>query len=270
MIRGELTKQLRRARLWVGLGVLVAIPTIITIATKLDNSRPEGPPQGAQEGFFQAVRGSGLNVAPPALLAMSRFLLPVVVTLLAGDAIAGESNWGTLKYLLIRPVRRARLLAVKLTMAGGFTVIASLVVALTAVIAGTIAFGWHPMKIPFDGTLPPLTALGKIGLSTIYVAWDMAGIVAFAFMLSTMFDSAGGSVAAAVGFAVIAQILDNLNSLRGIHPALISHYWDAWITLFQAHVPKTAMWKGVLLQAIYVAAFCGTAFWWFRRRDVLA
>jgi hypothetical protein len=40
--------------------------------------------------------------------------LPVAVAVLAGDSIAGEANIGTLRYLLIRPVGRTRLLVAKL------------------------------------------------------------------------------------------------------------------------------------------------------------
>ena len=40
--------------------------------------------------------------------------LPITVAIVAGDAVAGEASAGTLRYLLVRPVGRLRLLAAKL------------------------------------------------------------------------------------------------------------------------------------------------------------
>jgi len=39
--------------------------------------------------------------------------LPMAVAVVAGDAVSGEANTGTLRYLLTVPVGRTRLLAVK-------------------------------------------------------------------------------------------------------------------------------------------------------------
>ena len=41
---------------------------------------------------------------------MSGFLLVIVAGTIAGDAVAGDAATGYLRYLLIRPVKRARML----------------------------------------------------------------------------------------------------------------------------------------------------------------
>src|SRR3979490_1029719 len=86
-----------------------------------------------------------------AFLFMSRFLLVVVVAIFAGDAVAGEATWGSLRYSLVRPIGRARLLAVKVTMALVFVVIATALIVLTGLIAGGLAFGWHRIDVEYFG-----------------------------------------------------------------------------------------------------------------------
>ena len=45
---------------------------------------------------------------------MLPLFLPIAVAITAGDAIAGEAQPGTLRYMLVRPVGRTRLLVAKL------------------------------------------------------------------------------------------------------------------------------------------------------------
>ena len=82
---------------------------------------------------------------------MSRFLLVIVVALFAGDAIAAEANWGNLRALLTRPIPRGRLLGAKLASTLVLCVIAAALIVLTGLVAGAVAFGWHPLELAVLG-----------------------------------------------------------------------------------------------------------------------
>src|SRR6266511_2156921 len=107
LLRSELGMIFKRRRNLVLLAVLALIPVLIGTAIKLSSS------PGAGEGpqFIDRIAGNGLFLS---LTAMVVFL-PMAVSVVAGDSIAGEANLGTLRYLLVAPVRRGRLLAVKYT-----------------------------------------------------------------------------------------------------------------------------------------------------------
>ena len=55
---------------------------------------------------------TGLILPAFALRITSAFLLVIVVALFGGDAIAGEASWGNLRYMLMRPISRGRLVFV--------------------------------------------------------------------------------------------------------------------------------------------------------------
>ena len=57
---------------------------------------------------------NGSLFAVAALAIVLPLFLPVAVAVVAGDSIAGEAQAGTLRYLLVRPVGRTRLLVAKL------------------------------------------------------------------------------------------------------------------------------------------------------------
>ena len=264
MIQAELRKQTFRMRTYIALGLMAGIPILMTLAIEFGR-RPRD-----ERNFFALASHSGINVPLAALTAASTFLLVVVVALFAGGSIAEESGWGSLRYLLVRPISRSRLLASKLVVSCLLAFAATVLIALSGLIAGTIFFGWHPVLTP-DGTVfSQGAALGKLAIATVYVAWCMSGVVALAFMISTMTDTSMGAVIGAVGLSVISTILDAISSLGSVRDVLITRYWHAWEGLFANPSKSSDMFNGFLLQLPYVVVFLALAWWWFHRRDVLS
>ena len=99
-----------RRRNQAGLLVLAAVPVLIAISVKSTLSQPG---QDAPD-FFRSITENGLFVALAALTIELGLFLPLAVSVIAGDCVAGEANIGTLRYLLtVTPVTRLRLLLVK-------------------------------------------------------------------------------------------------------------------------------------------------------------
>ena len=267
MIAVELRKQLPRARTWVALLVMAVVPVIMTVGFAVG-----GAPHDHRDGpdLFSLATQSGLNMPLTALAAMENFLLVVVVALFAGETVAGEASWGSLRYLLLRPVTRARLLTAKVTVAALLSVLATLVIPVVALAAGVAAFGWHPLVTPFAGTLGELAALWRLFAASGYVAWSMAGVVAFAFMVSTMTDAPFGPVFAGLALAVVSEILDAIPAFGAVRYGLPTHYWHAWDGLFLSPIQGGDMVRGVLIQLPYAAVFLAVAYVWFTRKDVLS
>lgn len=260
----ELIKQVRRLRTRLGLGAMVGLPALLALVFWL--GRGQAPEPGAPQDVFALATQSGLNFAAASLQAMGFFLV-VVVALFAGEPVAGEANWGTLRYLLVRPVSRPRLLADKLVVAVVLGTVAIVLVPLAGLGAGTIAFGWGRLRIPF-GALGTGAALGKLAIGTAYEAISLSAIACLAFMLSTTTSSPAGPVAVAVGAAIVSQILDAIPSLGSVAKWLPTHYWGAWTEIL-ARPPQTSdMVHGVLGQVPYVLVFCAFAWFWFQRKDI--
>ena len=263
----ELVKQLRRLRTRLGLATMVGLPALLAFVFWL--GRGQAGERGAPQDVFALATQSGLNFAAASLEAMGRFFLVVVVALFAGEPVAGEANWGTLRYLLVRPVPRPRLLRDKLLVTMLLGTVAIVAVPLAGLAAGTIAFGWGRLQIPF-GSLGTGPALSKLAIGTAYEAVSLSAIAALAFMLSTMTSAPAGPVAAAVGAAIVSQILDAIPSLGNVAKWLPTHYWGAW-TQILARPPQTAdMVRGIVAQLPYVVVFCAVAWLWFQRKDVLS
>lgn len=261
MLRVELGKAFRRPRTYV-LGALLtgtaALPAIILSISP----GPGGPP------FFELIERNGLFAALAAVTLIQPFILPLGAGLLSGESIALEASGGTLRYLLVRPVSRHRLVLWKygsvmllLAMSVGW-------VMVVGVIAGGLTFGFGPLPTLSGTTLSTGAALGRLVLSGGYVLVGIAGLAAIGVFISAATDSAPGAAIATVALAVISQILDSLPSLHAIHPYLLSHDWLAFADLFRDPVAWDAMRHGVVVFAGYTALFLGLALALFSRKDV--
>ena len=104
--RTELYKQLRRPRTYTAYGLISLIPIIMTVALKAN------PPEIGDGGYLlQLASRSGLFIPAASLRFTAEFMLVIVVAIFGGEAIAGEAQWGNLRYLLMRPISRGKLYA---------------------------------------------------------------------------------------------------------------------------------------------------------------
>ena len=273
LIRTEVIKQFRRPRTWVALAFVVIVPIIITVALKTNppDIRGDGGGHGGRDAarFFLLATQTGLMVPVAALRVMSEFFLVVILCLFSGDSVASEAGWGNLRFLLTRPIPRARLLTAKLIVAAMFGLLATALIAVSGTIAGGLAFGVKPLAIPALGVSQSVGSLiANLGLSVLLAAWGIAGVAAFGFMLSTMMDNSAGAIFGAVGLYIITSILGAIDSLGSIRYGFPAFYSGAWADLFRGASFGGDMVRNALVQIPYVLVFVGIAYWWFRRKDI--
>ncbi len=268
-IWSEVRRQASRRRTQLALGFMVVLPLIILLAFEFGSDNNGDDNGGGQFGsLVDLATSGGLNFALFTIAVSAGFLLIVVVALFFGDTVASEASWGSLRYLLAIPVPRARLLAVKLIVALMSALVALVALAGTALLVGTLRYGWHPLgstiaaEIPAgEGVLRLLAILGYLALTLMIVA-------GLAFLLSTLTDAALGAVGGAVLLWILSSILDQITALGAIRNVLPTHYSDAWQGLLSTPTQTDDMVKGAICAICYATLFWGLAFWRFTRKDI--
>ena len=261
----EIAKATRRWRTWILAAGFVAIPTLIVVALVLTSEQPEpgeGPP------FLRLVEINGVFASLVGLTVIQPFFLPLATGLLAGDAIAGESSAGTLRYLLVRPVGRMHLVGVKYASVVIQVIAAIAIVALTGLAAGGLAYGIGPLPTLSGTTLAVGPALLRIAGAGLYLGLGMAGLVAIGLLFSMLTDSGPGATAATVGVYIVMQVLDALPALRIVHPYLLSHHALAFIDLFRSPIALGGIARGLIVDAVYILVFLALTAVLFSRKDV--
>lgn len=267
MIRVELVKMLRRPLTWVTIAALNALPTLVAILLALTDL---GPRPGTGPPFLSAVLSDGTLFPLAALGIVLPLFLPVAVAVVGGDAIAGEVHSDTLRYLLVRPVSRARLLVAKLTSVVAFVMLATLVVATVAYIEGKLFLGDAPGGVVSvsGSTLTQTQMAERTAMAFVYVVLAMLGVAAIALLLSTMTDSAVAAALGTIGFLVASTVLLGLDAAESIKPYLVTRYWLAFVDLFRDPIRWRDVIHGVLAQLAYLIVFAGAAWANFATRDI--
>jgi ABC-type transport system involved in multi-copper enzyme maturation permease subunit len=267
-LRVEAIRQLRRRRTMVAALVLLVLPWILVGAFELG-----GPPQtgGRAPGLVDLATTGGLNFAAFSFFASVGFLLVVAVALFCGDTVASEAGWGTLRYLLAAPVPRARLLRQKLVVALACSAVAVTSFPLMSLLAGTVVFGWHPLRLPGTGAvLGSGVAVGRMGIVLAYVLITELVVAGLAFLLSVSTDSPLGAVGGAVGLVIVSDILDAVTALGGWRRVLPSHWQFAWLDAMQPQTSWGGMLEGAAVSLSYALILLAWAFRIFRAKDIVS
>ena len=260
----ELGKAVHRVRTYV-LGSLLAGVGVLPVIILATAGQGEGGPP-----FFELIPKNGLFAALTAMALIQPFILPLGAALLAGETLAGEATAGTLRYLLVRPVGRVRLVAAKYGAVMALLGLAVVWVLMIGLVSGGIAYGYGPLPTLSGTTLSAGAAALRLAASAAYVLLGVAGVGAIGVFASTITDSAPGATVATVAFVIISQILDAIPSLRVIRPYLLTHDWLAFGDLFRSPVAWEAMRHGLLVFAAYTVLFLGGSLAIFTRKDVVS
>ena len=264
-LRSELRLIYGRRRNIAGMAVLAVVPIIIAFAVRYSGS-PRGG--GGEGGFIGQATNNGLFVGLAALTVELPLFLPLAVAVVAGDAVAGEANVGTLRYLLARPVQRTRLLAVKY--------LGVLIATVTAVLLGTVVgvgfglalFGAGPVTLLSGTQVSTAVGLWRLLLVCGYLVICLAAFGAMGLFVSTLTEQPIGATIAVVGLALLSQILDSVTQLSAIHPYLPTHYWLSFGDLLRDPISTDQIVPGIVSAVVYGAIFLAAAWARFGTKDI--
>ncbi|MGQ2916449.1 ABC transporter permease [Microbacterium aurantiacum] len=265
LFANELATQFLRGRTLAMLGALALIPILLGVAIRIAGS--SSPGRGP--AFLDQITGNGLFVALAALTVAIPLFLPLTVSVAAGDAIAGEAASGTLRYLLLVPSGRARLLAVKYAWAVVFCLTAAVLVVVVGTIVGWILFPVGPVTLLTGTEVSVVEGVGRVLLIAGYAALSLCGLAAIGLFFSTLTSVPIGAMAATAILAVAAQIVGAIPQLEALHPWLFTDRWLDFGDLLRAPIVWDGFAQNALLQGAYIVVFVGAALWRFARKDIL-
>ncbi|GAA5213029.1 ABC transporter permease [Streptomyces thinghirensis] len=274
LLRSELLITFRRWRTLALLGVLGAVPVLVGIAVKIETSdgasfgEGGGGGGGAGPAFISQISNNGLFLVFTALAATLPFFLPMAIGVVAGDAIAGEANAGTLRYLLVAPAGRTRLLLTKYATVIAFCLAATLVVAVSALAVGALLFPVGELTTISGTRITYAEGLGRALLIALVVAASLVGVAALGLFVSTLTGSGIAAMATTVGLLITVQILDQIPQLDALQPYFFSHYWLSFADLMREPVYWDDLVKNLGLQALYAAVFGSAAWARFTAKDI--
>ncbi|MFG3439611.1 ABC transporter permease [Nonomuraea sp. NPDC047897] len=264
LLASELGLTFRRPRNVVMLAVLASVPVLLGVTLRLVAADDED----GMGGIVAAAAGNSLMLTFASLSFLVTLLMPVAVSVVAGDAIAGEAGAGTLRYLLAAPAGRTRLLVVKYLNAVVYGVAVTAVVALAALATGLALFPVGPVTLLSGTTVPVAEGLLRILISVGYVGAGMAALAAVALAFSTFTEVSIGAIAATVVLVVVSQVLRAVPQFDGLAGYLLPTWWGGFDGVLRSPVDTAALGEGLLVFGAYVLLFGAIAWARFTGRDI--
>jgi ABC-2 type transport system permease protein len=251
--------------------VVGLFPLLIGIGLKAAAPHGGGGGNGPASGgaaFFNQLAGNGVFLSFIALSLLLILVLPVVVAVVAGDSIAGEAGYGTLRYLLAVPAGRTRLLVVKYATIVVWCMAAVFIVSAIALIVGAVLFPIGSVTLLSGTTVSLGSGLVRVLLVTLYICAAMAAVGAIGLAISTFTEHAIGAIAALMILVVASEVVDNIPQFATVAPYLPTHWWNSFDALLRTPVDTATLEHGLLSYVVYAALFFLIAWARFTSSDV--
>jgi ABC-2 type transport system permease protein len=251
--------------------VAALFPLLIGIGLKAAAPHGDGGGNGPGSGsaaFFNQLAGNGVFLTFIALSLLLILVLPVLVAVVAGDSIAGEAGYGTLRYLLAVPAGRTRLLVVKYATIVVWCVAAVFIVSVIALVVGAVLFPVGPVTLLSGDTVSLAAGLVRVLWVTLYICAAMAAIGAIGLAISTFTEHSIGAIAALMILVVASEVVDTIPQFSAVAPFLPTHWWNSFDALLRTPIDTTTLWHGLLSFGVYAVLFFLIAWARFTSSDV--
>ena len=292
LLQIELFKIFRRPRTYIAFGAVSAIVLLFIIGMKFDGkSYLDLILNDVKDTFevnddFKTRLLNGYFICF-AILNVLLIQMPLLVALIAGDAIAGEANMGTLRLSLTKPVSRTEYMLVKFMASVIYTIILLLLLAVLALFGSMFIFGTNSLVVFRSSEIHVMNSfdvLWRYVAAFGYAAVALTTVSALAFLLSVLAENSIGPIIATMSIVIVFTILSEFNIPlydKTVKPYLFTTHMVAWKGFFYVqsdadnktidgtiqNLPAILRSLGILV--IYIIGFVGSDIWIFRKKDIL-
>lgn len=290
LLKIELFKIFRKPRTFISFGAIAAIILIIQLGLKFDGRSYLELMMGDISDSFEIPYNLVLNGFFIAFIILNAILIhvPLLVALVAGDAIAGEANMGTLRLVMTKPVSRTEFMIVKYLASVIYTVLLLLWMALLALLVSIAFFGTNDMIIARNDVMEQIQKadiLWRYVCAFAFAAVALSTVAALAFLLSVFAENSIGPIVATMSIVIVLTILSELKIPmydNTVKPYLFTSHMLGWKGFFYSktgpdgavisgsieNLPAILRSLGILLG--YILVFVTAAIWVFRKKDILS
>ena len=275
ILGNEILKTSFKWRSYISFLAIAAVVPLVEIALKLQGTNMErGMMRGLSQDFL--LLGNIVNGYFVTQMIMNALWIhvPFLVTLGAGDQLAGEATAGTFRLLLTRPASRSRILLAKYTTTLLYALALVAFMAVLTVGLGVVLFGTGDLLI-FGRTFVVVAeseALWRIGVAFALATWGMWTVASLAFLFSSLVENGIGPLIGTMAVIIVFYIVSNVPAdlFTAIKPYLFTSYLDLWQKMFEDPIPWNEVLHSVYVLGAFSIGFYAVTWYIFLRKDILS
>jgi ABC-2 type transport system permease protein len=271
----ELVKIFLKKRTYIGFGIVLLIVPLVEIAMKIEGPRfiTLAMRGFAKDFLFFGNLFNGWFVAQQIMNSLW-FHIPLLISFVAGDQLAGEATAGTYRLILIRPVSRTRIFITKYITTILYTILFVFFLAGLSIGLALILLGRGDLLVLVRGILiiPETDVAWRFLIAYFLSTWTMITIASISFFFSSFVENAIGPIVATMGLLIVFSVVTVIpvEMFAIVKKILFTQHLNIWQKLFQDPVPWNEIKIGVFhLSAWTFAAVLG-AWGVFVKKDILS
>ena len=276
LIKIELYKIFKKWRTYIGFIAIGLLVAIIQTAMYFEGQKSlDFMTRNIQESFLFV--GNLLNgfFISYLILNMLAVHIPFLITLVAGDLLAGESTAGTYRILLTRPVSRLQVLGSKFIAGNIYTFSLILWLAIVSLGIGAILFGFGELIVIKSSTVVILDrndVIWRFLLAYSFAALGMSVVCSLAFFFSSLVENAIGPIIATMAIIIVFVIVSaiDIELFKSIKPYLFTNYILSWRLIFSDPINTSKLLNAILILSGHIVLLFGVTAVIFKRKDILS
>lgn len=238
----ELSKIFSKGRSYIGFGAITILVPIVQAAMYSEGEAYFSLfTQGLQQQF--SFTGTFLNGYLIAFVVLQSLLVhvPLLVTLVAGDMLAGEATGGTHRLLFTRPVSRHTVVLAKYSAALLYTIGLIAWMSLLSMGMSLLIFGSGELFIVSSSitVLQKDDILWRFGYAYLFGILSMSTVASIAFMFSALVENSIGPIAMTMAIIIVFTIISALDAgfIKDVKYLLFTNHLISWRLFFEETVP---------------------------------
>lgn len=276
LIRIELLKIFKKWRTYIGFSAIAVLVPIIQIAMLIEGEKGINfMTRNLQQSFiFVGNLLNGYLISYTILNALVVHI-PFLVTLVAGDLLAGEATAGTYRILVTRPVSRFNIVLSKFFAGLIYTNLLVLWLALISMVMGISIFGVGELIVIKNFNVLILSrsdVFWRFFLAYGFAALSMTVVQALAFLFSSLVENAIGPIVSTMAIIIVFVIISaiDIEFFQNIRPYLFTNYMQSWRSFFDDPVDLDEIIKSSAILLGHIIFFLAATIYIFKKKDILS
>ena len=271
----ELLKTYLKWRTYIGFMAIAVIVPVVLVALKFEGGGMiKRMTRGLTDDFMLVGNFFNGYFVTQLIMASLWVHIPFLISLVAGDQLAGEATGGTFRLLLIRPASRSRVLITKYitTLIYSFTLVAFLATACLGL--GVALFGSGPLLVvgKIMTIIPASELLWRMSFAFALATVSMWCVASLAFLFSSLVENAIGPIIGTMALIISFIILSNIPAdfAHTIHPYLFTSYLNIWQLALEDPISWGAIRNHLLVIGGHCVGFYVVTWYIFVKKDILS
>lgn len=275
LVNIELYKIFKKWRTYIGFIAIGILVPIIHIAMIFEGKNTiDFMTRNIQQSFVFV--GNLLNTYLISYIVLTSLTvhIPFLITLVAGDLLAGEATAGTYRLMLTRPITRGKFVTAKFIAGIIYTNLLILWLALMSLVVGYLIFGVGELLIIRGDMIiifEQKDVLWRFLCAYGFASLGMTVVASLAYLFSSLVENAIGPIVGTMALIIVFVILSaiNVDLLQSIRPYLFTNYISSWQLFFDDPIDRPEILKSIGILTLHVVLFFGATLIIFKRKDIL-